>query len=178
MSQKLVSNRSCADNLMISEKQRVALWIVLDLEISGGGVDNLMISEKQRVALWIVLDLEISGGGVGNGSSAWVYQVTYTASNPQGDSHSHRAQSNTYTTTIINDNNNEDDDDDDDDDNDDDDGGDDLESTCDKQGDIGGPVDSVSALRYSETFLSQFRATPPIPRPDGGPESLRSLVMD
>ncbi|GFO14253.1 replication factor c subunit 2 [Plakobranchus ocellatus] len=40
--------------------------------------------------------------------------------------------------------------------------------------DVGGTVDSESALRSPGTYLLLIRASPPVPWPDGGPESLRS----
>ncbi|GFO39174.1 hypothetical protein PoB_006567900 [Plakobranchus ocellatus] len=39
---------------------------------------------------------------------------------------------------------------------------------------VGGSVVSKSALRPAGTLLSQVRAPPPAPQPDGGPKSLRS----
>ncbi|GFO08015.1 hypothetical protein PoB_003452000 [Plakobranchus ocellatus] len=39
---------------------------------------------------------------------------------------------------------------------------------------IGGSVDSESALRSAGTLQSRVQAPPPVPWPDGGPESLRS----
>ncbi|GFO01610.1 hypothetical protein PoB_002811500 [Plakobranchus ocellatus] len=39
---------------------------------------------------------------------------------------------------------------------------------------VGGTVDSESALRSAGTLLLRVRAPPSAPRPDGGPESLRS----
>ncbi|GFN91067.1 hypothetical protein PoB_001757300 [Plakobranchus ocellatus] len=39
---------------------------------------------------------------------------------------------------------------------------------------VRGTVDSESALRSARILLSQVRALPPAPWPDGGPESLRS----
>ncbi|GFO40001.1 hypothetical protein PoB_006650600 [Plakobranchus ocellatus] len=41
-------------------------------------------------------------------------------------------------------------------------------------GGVGGTVASESALRSAGTLLSRVRAPPPVPWPDGGPESLRS----
>ncbi|GFN80637.1 hypothetical protein PoB_000714300 [Plakobranchus ocellatus] len=41
-------------------------------------------------------------------------------------------------------------------------------------GGVGGTVNSESALRSAAIPLSQVRAPPPAPWPDGGPESLRS----
>ncbi|GFO26219.1 CGG triplet repeat-binding protein 1 [Plakobranchus ocellatus] len=43
---------------------------------------------------------------------------------------------------------------------------------------VGGSVVSESALGSAGTLLSRFRAPPPAPWPDAGPESLRYLVMD
>ncbi|GFO42768.1 hypothetical protein PoB_006927300 [Plakobranchus ocellatus] len=45
-------------------------------------------------------------------------------------------------------------------------------SRCD--GGVGGTVASESALKSAGAFLSRVRAPPPVPGPDGGPESLRS----
>ncbi|GFO12104.1 hypothetical protein PoB_003860900 [Plakobranchus ocellatus] len=39
---------------------------------------------------------------------------------------------------------------------------------------VSGIVDIESALRSAKTLLSRIRALPPVPWPDGGPESLRS----
>ncbi|GFO11440.1 hypothetical protein PoB_003794500 [Plakobranchus ocellatus] len=41
-------------------------------------------------------------------------------------------------------------------------------------GGVGDTVDSESALRSAEILLSRVRAPPPAPRPDRGPESLKS----
>ncbi|GFO02634.1 hypothetical protein PoB_002913900 [Plakobranchus ocellatus] len=41
-----------------------------------------------------------------------------------------------------------------------------------------GAVASESALRSAGTILSEIRAPPPAPLPDGGPESLRSPCCD
>ncbi|GFO21468.1 hypothetical protein PoB_004797300 [Plakobranchus ocellatus] len=44
--------------------------------------------------------------------------------------------------------------------------------------DADGTVDSGSTLRSAGTLLSQIRAPPPAPWPNGGPESLKSPFMD
>ncbi|GFN95536.1 hypothetical protein PoB_002204200, partial [Plakobranchus ocellatus] len=42
-------------------------------------------------------------------------------------------------------------------------------------GGVNGKVACESALRSAGTILSRVRASPPAPRPDGGPQSLRSV---
>ncbi|GFO13089.1 hypothetical protein PoB_003959400 [Plakobranchus ocellatus] len=43
---------------------------------------------------------------------------------------------------------------------------------------LGGSMDSGSAFLSVEILLSRVGAPPPGPWPDGGPESLRSLIVD